>query len=260
MTLGVNKKMTAKNQGGRIINIMICDDDKQALEIISEYVYNIAEIFNISFEIYLYSNGKNVIEALNNPDENFDILFLDVDMPEISGIEVAKNIRKNERDIILIFVSAHEQYVFEAIEYQPFRYIRKSRLEKELKPALKAAYNKIQSENITRLVIKTEDGEELYLKHKDIMYFELYARKITAYINDGREIRFSGRKTIKKLCEELDDDNFVRVNSGCIVNIRYISNYSAHDVTLDDGTKLIVSRVRMKDIKKMMTRYWGERV
>ena len=70
-------------------------------------------------------------------------MFLDIDMPGISGLEIAKKLREENSDIILIFVSAHEQYVFESIEYSPFRYIRKSRIEKELFLDLKAAYARL---------------------------------------------------------------------------------------------------------------------
>ena len=92
-------------------------------------------------------------------------------MLDISGLEVAKKLREKDSDIILIFISAHEQYVFESIEYNPFRYIRKSRREKEVLLALKAAYARLEEMKDSYIVVKTEESE-VRVKHSDIMYFE----------------------------------------------------------------------------------------
>ena len=74
-------------------------------------------------------------------------------MPDVSGLEVAKKLRQKHLDIILIFISAHEQYVFESIEYNPFRYIRKNRIEKELMPCLKAAYQRLEEMQDSYMIV-----------------------------------------------------------------------------------------------------------
>lgn len=180
-------------------------------------------------------------------------------MPAVSGLEVAKKIRKIESNIILIFISAHEQYVFESIDYNPFKYIRKNKLNDEIEITLKRAYKRILIRNSKSIIAKTEDGE-VRLKHSNIMYFEMNSRKISIFTNDNQNIKLIGRKTIKELYNELDDEDFIQIHSGCIVNAKYIDEYSGHDITLDNGRKLIVSRSRIKDLKKAMSRYWSERV
>ena len=114
------------------INIAICDDEQKSLQMIQKELYHIADKLKIEIETYAYKEGKKVLDLIYNEKEDFDVLFLDIDMPDVSGLEVAKKLRQKHLDIILIFISAHEQYVFESIEYNPFRYIRKNRIEKEL--------------------------------------------------------------------------------------------------------------------------------
>ena len=188
------------------INIAICDDEPESLTIIQRELYKSAEKLNIEIETHVYNNGNKIV----------DLICKD----------------KEDSDIILIFISAHEQYVFESIEYNPFRYIRKSRIEKEVLLALKAAYARLEEMKDSYIVVKTEESE-VRVKHSDIMYFETTARKVGIYLNDGEV--FIVRKTIRGLSEELNDEHFIKVHSGCVVNARYIHKFSNRDITLDNG-------------------------
>ena len=144
------------------INIAICDDEQKSLQMIQKELYHIADKLKIEIETYAYKEGKKVLDLIYNEKEDFDVLFLDIDMPDVSGLEVAKKLRQKHLDIILIFISAYEQYVFESIEYNPFRYIRKNRIEKELMPCLKAAYQRLEEMQDSYMIVKlTEKSEAL---------------------------------------------------------------------------------------------------
>ena len=240
-----------------IINIAVCDDKQESLDLILKELYKAADTLNITIETYPYMNGNKVVDLIYNNKEDFDILFLDIDMPNISGLEVAKKLRKKESDIILIFISSYEQYVFESIEYNPFRYIRKNRIDKELFLAVKAACSRLDEMKDTYIVVKTEDSE-VKIKHSDIMYFETAARKVGIHLNNGEILTV--RKTIKDLFEELNDEHFIRIHSGCVTNARYIAKFSSYDITLDNGERLIVSRTRMKNVKITLMNFWGNKL
>lgn len=66
--------------------------------------------------------------------------------------------------------------------------------------------------------------------------------------------------TIKELERKLDSEDFIKIHSGCIVNVKYIQEYSGHDITLDNGTKLIVSRTRLAEIKRIISEYWRNKI
>lgn len=239
------------------INIAICDDEQKSLDTIEEKLYKASEKLNIKIETYIYNDGNKVLDLIYNDKEDFDILFLDIDMPNISGLEVARKLREKKTDVILIFISAHEQYVFESIEYNPFRYIRKSRIDKELLLALRAAYSRIAEMQDYYIAVKTEESE-VRVKHSDIMYFETIARKVGIHLNNGEVLIV--RKTIKELNEELNDEHLIRIHSGCVANVKYIDKFSNYDITLDNGEKLIVSRTRVKNVKATLMNYWGNKV
>ncbi len=236
-----------------IINIAVCDDEKDSLENIQKELFQLANTLNITIETYLYTDGNKVVNLIYNNKEDFDILFLDIDMPNISGLEVAKKLREKGSDIILIFISAHEQYVFESIEYSPFRYIRKNKISEELPLAMKAAFTRLENEKDRNIIIKTDDGE-VRLYHSEIMYYEIEDRRLNIHLSDGTNLLTW--KTIKELLKEMNDEKFIKLHSGCVVNVKYISEFSSYDVTLDNGERLIVSRRRIKDVKEELLKYW----
>ncbi len=248
-----------KKRKNMILNIAICDDSLEDLEAIKEELYRSSGKLGIEIETYLYTDGSKIADLLLSSKIDIHILFLDIDMPNISGLEVAKKIRGKESDIILIFISAHEQYVFESIDYNPFKYIRKAKMREEIEIALKKAYSRVLVESDKKYIVKTQEGE-VRLYNADIMYFEMISRKINCITNDGLRRIMMGRKNMTELINELNDENFVKIHSGCIVNVKYINEYSGHDITLDNGQKLIVSRSRIKEVKEEISKYWGKRI
>ena len=238
------------------INILVCDDEQKALKVICDELQKAAEDTGAFVKLHTCINANDVVDMIMNNSLDYDILFLDIDMSGVSGLEIARMLRKNGNDILIFFVSVHEQYVFEAIEYNPFRYIRKNRMDKEITIGLKSACARLEELQEKYIIIKTR-GAEVKIKNDDIMYFELVSRKLEIHLKNDRVLYV--RTTIRELTEELNDEHFIKLHSGCVVNVRYISAYSNYDVTLDNGETLIVSRTRVRNVKTVLTNYWGDK-
>lgn len=237
------------------MNIAICDDDSEIIKIIHENVNRIFEEMNVNVNLSGFANGNDLIAAIQKEKYYFDLLLLDIDMPEISGLEVAKKLRERNNNIIIIFVSSFDHYVFDSLEYSPFRYIRKSRINEELKHALMSAYSVYKKNKKRYIQVKNSEGE-YKIELSEILYFEIIKRKLFLHLTDNRV--FSVWKTIRDLYNEVYNGCFVKIHSGCVVNMKYIKEYSNHDITLDNGEKLPVSRAGMKVLKNELTRYWSE--
>ena len=110
------------------MRIAICDDDNEMLGRLKKDVIEIFGILKVNIEIFSFSDGKELLRTIQNDDENFDLFLLDIDMPDVSGLEIAQMLREMSVNLIIIFISAYDNYVFDSIEYSPFRYIRKSRI------------------------------------------------------------------------------------------------------------------------------------
>mgnify|MGYP000044137466 CR=1 FL=1 len=108
-------------------HIFICDDEKRFTEVLEKRVETCLKEQGQSYEIQIFYNGIEMFQAMQKKAP--EILLLDIDMPEISGMELAEQIFSSNMNTNVIFVTNRDDLVFQAIHYQPFRFIRKEKLE-----------------------------------------------------------------------------------------------------------------------------------
>lgn len=236
--------------------IDICDDEQlwidKAREIVSVYFKDMQEVWINSFD-----DPESLIDSLIKKKEQADIVILDIDMPDQNGFEAAEQIRQAYPDILLLFYTSHEQYVFESFRFQPFRYIRKQFADKELGLALSAAEDVLSKRFKRNVMLRTKD-ESLLVSTEDIMYFETARRRIDVHMKDGRVLNVG--HSLKELTAQLDSPDFIMILSGVVVNVRYIKTYSGSVITLENGVRLNVSRGRMSEVKMAVMKYWSSRI
>ena len=227
-----------------MIHIGICDDDRYFLDYIGYKIEKILEKKNISYKIHRLSNGIELLNAYDEKNKPFDIIFLDIDMPKIDGLEVAEVIRKKDEETILMFLTSMDNEVYKTFKYDTFRFIRKSHIDMELDETLKSSLEKLKDE---KHVFKTTDGN-LSLYISDILYFEFLDRTVHIKTFDSKYKttirRFKDIETV------FESKGFVSIHRGCIVNENYIKSIGNLDITLDNDEKLPVSRYRIEDVKK----------
>lgn len=234
-----------------MIKIAIVDDEEYSA-IKCRNIISSAKIPDIQIDIF--DDGKHFSKVVFENKEPFDIIILDIDMPEITGFDIAKKLREECQDAIIMFYTAHEQYVFKSFEFQPFRYIRKETAEEELPFALKFAMKKI-NKNIDRFILIKSDGAETKIKMNCIMYCEKFEHSIDIVMNDNRTYRI--RKTLSELYDELCGNRFIYINKGIIVNMKYIEHITQTDVVMENGSKLPISRRSYSEIKAKFSEYVG---
>lgn len=231
------------------INIAICDDKKFFIEHLSKKIIGYSTELNVKNEILTYNNPE---ELLNNIDD-IDILFLDVDMPEMSGIEVARRIRESNESVLIVFVSNYDQYVYQSIKYKPFRYIRKNRLDSELYPALKDSYNNIQMDNNNKTITIDYKKGKIAINKNNIIYIEKELKDTVIHLVDDE---ICTRMNLKDIEKELDADVFIKLYRGCIANMKYIERFEKDYVYLINGKSLPISRRKVKEVKDGIKKYW----
>ena len=237
-----------------MINILICDDDERFLKVEKEIIENIANYYGQEVWIDSYQSGEELVLSLEKKEDmKWCILLLDINMPKLSGYEVAKMINKRFSELLIIFVSNSEDLVFQAFEYKPFYFIRKSHFEKEIPHVLKKAFE-VMEERAEKQISVVSKGEKVLLTHRDILYVAIQNRKMHFYLNDDRVLEVRG--TLKGMLAELDDKRMIKINSGCAVNEDYIASYTADRVVMRNGEELYVSRDRAKEVKKWIEEKW----
>lgn len=227
-----------------MIHIGICDDDRYFLDYIENEINKILKIKNIDIKIYKFEKGMDLLKAYDDEDKPFDIIFLDIGMPKLDGLEVAEIIRKRDEESLLIFLTSMEEEVYKAFKYNTFRFIRKSHMNKELAEALESSLEKLKDE---KHIFKTLNGD-LSLYTSDILYFEFIDRNV--YIKTFDTKYKTTIRRFKDIEDEFSSKGFILIYRGCMVNVNYIKSIGNLDITLDNNERLPVSRYRIDEVKK----------
>mgnify|MGYP005768074193 CR=1 FL=1 len=230
--------------------IVICDDDVIFLELLAEKIKAELDTQEIAGRLKKYSDGRELINRISSED---DLYFLDIDMPKVSGMELAEAVIKRNPKAAIIFASNHEEMVFDAIRYTPLRFIRKARVAEELPEALAAwrAKTKQQSKTIGLL---TREGEVCVLL-ENIVYIESKGHYLQVFC---RDTSYEMRGKISDYEKLLKEDGFVRVNISHIVNCRHIKALRTRQVLLDAGMEINIGGKRYAEVRHAYMEYVRE--
>ena len=242
-----------------MIELIICDDDAMSVNQTRQFQTDRMHLWNEKIEIMTYTDSDTLMKRIRSENEQTDILLLDIDMPDISGLKVAEMIRDEGKDIIVIFLTAHDEFVYMSFQYAPFRYIRKEYMKEELPSAMKAALAKLSAQRSFSICLRTQEGE-LSVKIADITHFQMENRRVCVYMVQGGT--YIIWKKLKELKAEIDvrDGSFIYVHSGCVVNLRHVRTLRSGMVVLD-GAKEIeipVSRRRKREVSAVISDYWRD--
>lgn len=232
--------------------IAICDDNLIQTDIIEKYIVDICKNKKLSVRIFKFDLGKKLLD--NIVEKNFEIVFLDINMPEMNGLKIAKKLKEINKDIIIVFLTGYKNYAVDAFEIRAFNYI--------LKPVTREKFDKAFIESIDQINIKSSiNNDRKYITVKSLDgYAKIYIDQIIYMEREKRQVKIVCEKnktlciysTIKKLEEKNEDNkNIIKCNEGCLVNIDKVKFCKKTELELNNGYKLIVSRrchTRVKDL------------
>lgn len=222
------------------MKVAVCDDNKSMLEFIYTQVAENLNYCGTTYEISTFLNGNEFV--IQHESAPFDVVFLDIKMPDIDGFEVAKRIRSSSDKTQIIFVTTEDSLVYDSFDYQPFYFIPKTNLEtlkSKLKSVIKKFVERTAQNRKIRLLLP--HGEEKYIYSDSI----LYAFSNSNYLNIicGVEI-INIREKINVFFEKLPQQTFARIHNRYIVNMHQIAavDFSQLKIIMQNETILDISR------------------
>lgn len=230
-----------------MLSVAVCDDEVVECCNLSVQIRKIMEEIEMPCIVRSFDSGEELLRA----QENFDIIFLDIIMDDLDGLETARQIREKAYDRFLVFVSSSRNYVFDAYEAEPFWYLLKPVEDEKLKRILKKIILKIEPHSQDFILI-SKDRQKKKLFLEDICYFEIKGRIMDIHHTEGVFTYYEKMGTLEK---ELQGKDFFRCHKSYLVNLRHVDVYNRQEIILDNGERLIIARRRYEEFSKAILRY-----
>lgn len=220
-----------------MLTIAVCDDDFYFANKL-EKTLHILMCDKVS-RIDVFINPEKLLKS----DIVYDYIFLDIDMPQLNGIEVAKRFNSDETSVV--FVSNKESYVFDAYNStDAFGFIRKSHLKEDLE----SIFSRLNKNINKKAVLRLKSGSNVIkIKYSNIIYLEKLVNNVVIHTIDGD---YTERNSLTSLESEFLGRGFVRAHVGYIVNLEYIKTIDSNEITLQNLKKIPMSRKNSKLVKE----------
>lgn len=228
-----------------MLNIAIIDDEKTALMITKGAVEAFLAEKAIPFSMSFYTSPLNFLACLE--EKPFDLVFLDIDMPELSGIDTAKRFKENRPEATVIFLSQREDLVFDCLSVHPFGFVRKNKLfddfAKVMDLYIDTVYHGMSGGSTIQIQTKRSVTS---IEANSLVYVEGNGNYQDLHLKNGEVIKT--RTAMKELEETLVPFGFLRIHKGFLVNCSHIRRISKQEVLLLDGTPLPISRKNKEEV------------
>lgn len=236
-----------------IFNIAICDDEPKDIEILQTHLQKISMELDIDFNSTIYNNSKDLLAEYTAPGL-YHLLFLDVEMPFMDGIELAKRIRAlPDRAVRIIFVSSYPRYMKESFDVQAFQYLTKPYSYEELQKIIIQIVQDYENSQMTKLLVHTDLSEELVTLSDIISVKSLNSKqKLLLVAMKEKEIEVTG--LIGDWEKELADESFVSPCRGILINIRHLHYFKGSELVMSDGSTIPLSRRKEKNIRSLFNK------
>ncbi len=237
-----------------MIRIAICDDDREYgmwLESV------IVQVFGTGMEITQYSSGEDYLVDVEMMHE---LIFLDVEMPGIDGIETAALIRRENRNAVLIFISGVRNPTPDSFKVAPYRYLLKSFSNNELKQELREILAETRRVFADDYLVCEKDGRSIRVNLLDIFYISIVRGgcQVHTYSGHSADGCFV-REKLTMVAEKLKGKDFAYAHNSYLVNLRNVDSFSKTEVVLKDQTILAISRSKYSEFENRIFEYWGRK-
>lgn len=231
-----------------MIKICILDDDKE----LAEQLHTLIEAYltnrRIGFSVDVYYNGDIFLQALCGAELQYHICFLDIIMSGKNGIQVARELRKKDKTVHIIFLTSSPEYALEGYEVRAYNYLLKPLQKERLYETLSELLGIENSPPAKQLQI-TCNGVVRNIPYQNIVYMEVRRNKLLLFLNTGEEVEtYSTITEMEELLQE--EEMFTRTHRSFIINMQYIKEFTSSSIRLQPDYRIPVSRTYAALVKQ----------
>lgn len=234
-----------------MLRIAIVDDDLKYCEALLSHISRYKDEKEIDVNVVTFSSG---LEFISDYEPVYDILFLDIEMPYMDGMELARSIRKSDPHAVIVFITNLAQYAINGYEVNAFDYMVKPVEYMSFSIKFQKIIEAVDKSDEFSLLIPLEDGGR-HMKTNEIIFIEVVDHWLYIHTKDG-EYQLLG--TLKKMEEKLQEHHFIRCNKSYLINLRYVVRMRSDIVVMQGDKELTISRSRRKDVQDKFIEYYSE--
>ena len=221
------------------IVVAICDDEENALDIICGSLKKIFATHSLTVELDSYQSADELLRAMSR--QQYELVFLNINMPGMDGITLGKKILKMKAKPDIIYISSNTSRVFETFEVQPFGFVRKESFFSDIRGVINRYIVKMSKKEEPFLQFELKQrGSYVSVNAASLVYVECFQNMQILHIADEENRNVYSRMSV--LEEILAAHDFIRVHKGYIVNCRFIKKFERATVILTTGDELPVGR------------------
>ena len=233
-----------------VIDIAVCDDNSADREYLFAALRRYWADRKTLCRIHAYSSGQELLQQVST---DVKLVFLDIEMPGLSGIETARLLRKKCGNVCIFFVTAYTRYAIEGYSVHAFAYIRKPIKYGQLKQQLDDAVVTISRERPAYVSFQ-KDGNTILIDSRDISSVEIAIHTLTVSIPNQR-LNFT--MSLKAVWDQLEDRGFIQCHRGFVVNPAHIVRITALEIIMENGDCIPLSKYRRLEFMEKYAQYRG---
>ncbi len=236
-----------------MLKIAICDDEKNVCDYIEKRTRDYLAKVDEEAELAVFLDGTPLIDHCKEKPDDFDIIFLDIKMKTVNGVDCAKQLRDSGVDALIVFVTSSAEYVFSGYEVKAFRYILKTDLVNAFDRIFGECLKELSKSDESFYTVKTASAVK-NIPLNDIFYFESNKRVLIVHTKND-EYSFYGK--LDQVEKDLEGKDFIRTHQSYFVNAKKIKSVSKDSAELLNGELLPVSKSKASAVKNAYL--WAKR-
>ena len=233
-----------------MIKIAIAEDDLEYAAQLKQYITQFEKEYNRKLEVIFYPDGEDLVKDYAN---QYEVLLLDIEMPKLDGMATARQIRKVDPDVMILFITNMAQYAIHGYEVDAMDYILKPINYFSFSQRLERALGRLQKREKHHLIVPVKGGTKK-IDVNQICYIESQRHNLIIHTT---EESYTMIATMKEMEEKLAELHFFRCNKGYLVSLKYVEGI-VDGCAVVNGEQLLISRGRKNEFLEALAEYMGE--
>ncbi len=233
-----------------MLNVAIVEDEREEAERLESFLRQYAQESEMAFHIKCFNSGLSFLDSYKS---NYDLVFMDIDLPTLNGLETSRQLRKLDTEVLLIFVTNFAKFAINGYEYNATDYMLKPLKYTSFSLKLKRALRRYSGQKAREIMVRTSRQEEIKFSSDIVQYVEINAHALTYHTENGE---YTAYGTMKQVVSQFSSEEFALCSSSYLVGLRHVTKIDGNLVYVGDKA-LPISRPKKKSFVEALHNYYG---